>query len=358
MNSRMDRQVHHEGVQRAVALGRGTDPAVLPELIRLLKMPSAEIRRLAASAIGKLSGFGADPAGAVAALAPLALHDPHPQAQQYALTALKAYGTAAATHLADLKDLAENPRARDYVRRAAASAVAAIQEALRIAADQTVRRCFRCGTPVSADEYARSNKAFQRVFCDKCFDEVYLERRNFDTKVELNKTIEAKPGTLVQSDGERLIAEWLAANSIAYRYDERFRIVEGSAIRPDFYLPEFDVYIEYWGMDTADYKIGMLKKQKLYQQEGKRVISLYPADKPRIGELLQAKLGRYAALPPVGERQRVSPPPAASERQRVSPAPGEAAALPGVGERQRVSPTPAETANRPAEGPGEEEKRT
>lgn len=24
-------------------------------------------------------------------------------------------------------------------------------------------------------------------------------------------------------------------------------------IRPDFYLPEFDVYIEFWGMDTPAY---------------------------------------------------------------------------------------------------------
>jgi len=42
-------------------------------------------------------------------------------------------------------------------------------------------------------------------------------------------------------------------------------------------------------MDTADYKIGMLKK-KLYQQQGKKLISLYPADKPRIKELLLKKL--------------------------------------------------------------------
>lgn len=299
MNSTMDPRVHHESVQRAIALGRGTDPSVLPELIRLLAMPSAEVRRLAASAIGKLSGFGADPAAAVAALAPVALRDPHPQARQYALTAMKAYGFAAFAHLRDIEDVANNPTAKDYVRRAATSAANAIREAKKIADQEAVHACRRCGTHVTPEEYARSWRAFDRVFCDKCFDEVYLERRNFDTKVELNKTIETQPGTLVQSDGERRIAEWLAENHIAYRYDERFRIVEGSAIRPDFYLPELDVYIEYWGMDTADYKIGMLKKQKLYQQEGKRLVSLYPADKPRLGEVLREKLGRYGLA--VGE---------------------------------------------------------
>jgi hypothetical protein len=42
MNSDMDRKQHHESVQRAIALGRSNDPAALPELIRLIRMPSAE----------------------------------------------------------------------------------------------------------------------------------------------------------------------------------------------------------------------------------------------------------------------------------------------------------------------------
>ena len=85
MNSDMDQRSHHQGVQRALELGRGTNPGALTELVGLLSLPSAEIRRLAASAIGKLAGFGADAPAAVQALAPIALRDPHPQAQQYAL---------------------------------------------------------------------------------------------------------------------------------------------------------------------------------------------------------------------------------------------------------------------------------
>ena len=46
-------------------------------------------------------------------------------------------------------------------------------------------------------------------------------------------------------------------------------------------------------VDTADYKIGMLKKQQLYQQEGKRLVSLYPADKPRLDAVLRAKLALF-----------------------------------------------------------------
>ncbi len=299
MNSNMDLAQHHALAQRALELGRSNDPASVPELIRLLAMPSAEIRRLAASALSKLADFGADRISAVAALAPIALRDSHPQVRQYALKALKCCGTPASAHLHDLDDLATNALAKDYVRRAAHSAATAIREAIRLAEEDAVHRCARCGKDVTPDEHTRSQTAFQRTFCDPCFDSVYLDRRNFDTKVELNKTIIAKAGTLVQSDGERLLADWFTAHHIAYRYDERYRILSGHAIRPDFYLPELDVYVEYWGMDTADYKIGMLKKQQLYQQESKRLISIYPADKPRLDALLRAKLAFYGyTIPP------------------------------------------------------------
>ena len=293
MNSNMDKDLHHRSVQRALELGRGTDPTAVPELIALLAMPSDEIRRLAASALGKLASFGADASVAVKALAPVALRAAHPQVRQYALKALKCYGASARDHLHDLDDLAANATAKDYVRRAAASAAEAIREAIRLAEAGAQHRCSRCDQLVSAEEHTRSQQAFQRTFCDRCFDEVFLDRRNFDTKVELHKTIVAHAGTLVQSDGERLIADWLATHHIAFRYDERFRILAGHAIRPDFYLPELDLYLEYWGMDTADYKIGMLKKQQLYQQEGKRLISLYPADKPRLDAVLRAKLALF-----------------------------------------------------------------
>lgn len=292
----MDRRQHQEIVQRALALGRSGDPNSLPELIGLLRTPSAEVRRLAASPLGKLADYGGDSHAAVAALAPVALRDPHPQARQYALKALKTYGSSAKSCLSDLDDLAANENVKDYVRRAAHSAGAlreAIREAIRVEQENARGKCIRCGRETSSEEHWKSQQAFQRTYCDPCFDEVFLARRNFGTKVELKKEITAKAGTLVQSDGEREIADWLSTHNIAYRYDERYRILSGHAIRPDFYLPELDVYIEYWGMDTAEYKIGMLKKQQLYQQEGKRLISIYPRDKSSLDKILRNKLSLF-----------------------------------------------------------------
>lgn len=288
----MDRTIEKSLSARAVALGRAGEPAGLIELVDLLGTPSGEVRRLAVSAIGKLAGL-VDARDAVPALQARLL-DPHPQVRQYAIKALSAYGTAASSALPDLEDISRNPIEKEYNRNDALKAIGIIREAMRITEEQAVHLCQRCGAQVATDEFARSQRAFQRVYCDNCFDEKFVERRNFDMKVELNKTIRAKDGTLVQSDGERRIANYLKRSGTAYRYDERFRIVDGYAIRPDFYLPEYDVYIEYWGMDTADYKIGMLKKQQLYQQTGKRLVSVSFHEKERLEVILAEKLAHFA----------------------------------------------------------------
>ena len=274
---------------RATELGEAAQADGFAELAAFARGESPLVRRLAASALGKLAGIVNGPA-AVAVLQPL-LADTHPQVRQYAAKALGAFGTAAEGALSDLRDLYRNPTEQPYVKRSVEAAGKRIREVLRIAAAEAVHTCRKCKRPVAPDEYARSQQAFQRTFCDRCFDEVFLERRNWETQVELQKTIQADDGTVVQSEGERRIAEALTAMGVAYRYDNRFRIVKGYAIRPDFYLPEHDLYIEYWGMEgNLDYRIGMLQKQKLYQQAGKRLLSLYPRDLPALGALLAAKL--------------------------------------------------------------------
>ena len=293
MKNPMDRKLEKRLSDRAVVIGRAGEAAACGELLVLLRSSSANVRRLAASASGKLAWLGVDQATAVAALAPVARRDPHAQTRQYAIKALKSYGVAARECLPDLRDVAANGAEKDYVRRDADAAVRFIEEAGRIAAAAAEHKCQRCGAKVSADEFARSAQAFQRTFCDRCFDETFLERRNFETRVEWQKTILADDGTVVQSEGERRIADWLATHGLAYRYDAKFRIIGEFQIRPDFYLPELDVYVEYWGLDTPQYKMSMYKKQTLYQQEGKKLISVYPKDLPQLDALLSAKMRHF-----------------------------------------------------------------
>ena len=275
-------------------LGESASSGVFNELIEFAHSESPLLRRLAASAIGKLAGI-VDSIASVDLLRTM-LTDTHPQVRQYSAKALGAFGAASACAIEDLRDMYKNPTEKEYVKRSVTASGKLIKEAIKIAEQKLEKTCSKCGRKVESDEYARSMKAFSRIYCDHCFDEVYIMRRNYDTKVDLKKTIKTNDGCLVQSDGERIIANFLHQNSIQYRYDERIRIIEGYAIRPDFYLPEFDIYIEYWGMDTVDYKIGMLIKKKLYQQQEKKLLSVSFKDKHNLVELLKQKLSRYMRI--------------------------------------------------------------
>lgn len=46
-----------------------------------------------------------------------------------------------------------------------------------------------------------------------------------------------------------------------------------------------------------DYRVGMLKKKKLYQQEGKKITWLYPDDLPAIDEKLTRALQAMGYAP-------------------------------------------------------------
>jgi len=60
MKNPMDRQLEKRLSERAVAIGRTGEAAALNELFQLLGSSSANARRLAASALGKLAWMGVD----------------------------------------------------------------------------------------------------------------------------------------------------------------------------------------------------------------------------------------------------------------------------------------------------------
>jgi hypothetical protein len=94
-------------------------------------------------------------------------------------------------------------------------------------------------------------------------------------------------GEEVKSDGEQKIADFLTRNGVRYEYE---RLIEAGVwiftekvSRPDFYLPDYDVYLEYWGMvdvanehDRAKYVRSMKWKMRQYHELGLRFISIYP----------------------------------------------------------------------------------
>jgi hypothetical protein len=69
--------------------------------------------------------------------------------------------------------------------------------------------------------------------------------------------------------------------------------------RPDFYFPDSEIYVEYWGMVNTkkrdkrqEYKKRMEWKMARYHENGLKFISVYPQDLHRLDSIFPAHLKR------------------------------------------------------------------
>ncbi len=94
-------------------------------------------------------------------------------------------------------------------------------------------------------------------------------------------------GEVMKSIGERRIADYFVKNNINYIYEHdakgRFLFFDYKISSPDFYLPDYDVYVEYWGLVDADdsrtraqYVRTMRRKMAIYYRNKIKFISIYP----------------------------------------------------------------------------------
>jgi hypothetical protein len=105
-------------------------------------------------------------------------------------------------------------------------------------------------------------------------------------------------GVAVRSRAEKTIADYFTDNDIVYEYEP---VLMGGTnhereMRPDFYLPEYDVYVEYWGMVSHpdgskrdEYVEKMRWKMAQYREMNLRVISIEHADLCNFGDVFRGK---------------------------------------------------------------------
>ena len=286
--------------KRAVELGNAGKNHDWEELTALLKSGYPAVRRAAASGLGKMIDRSPDLARLLTPYLSLALKDESaPQVLQYVLKALlNCAPFLNALALDDLGDIVRDPAQKDYVRSEANKVIAAA-EASRKGRESLLKHwCSRCKKIITVEESEAGLDKYGKPYCWHCLHEKQLEDANFNATVEDAKRLRTVNEVAVQSQGERRIGDWLARNGIAYSYDERYMIARDTRIRPDFYLPEFDLYIEYWGMDTPEYVRNMQMKRILYQRAAKKLISISWRELDRVEQVLAEKLSRYIRLPP------------------------------------------------------------
>ena len=116
-----------------------------------------------------------------------------------------------------------------------------------------------------------------------------------------------KKGEMVKSIGEKRIADYFERNNIRYFYEQEARskglIFSQKISNPDFYLPDYDVYVEYWGLVNADdystrtnYVRTMKRKMAIYHRNNIKFISIYPRNLDNLDWIFRTKFRKVTGL--------------------------------------------------------------
>lgn len=83
-----------------------------------------------------------------------------------------------------------------------------------------------------------------------------------------------------KSEGERNIAEFLVNKKIGFKYERPVLVLDENKPRifyPDFFIPEFALYLEYFGINgNGDYNKRTIHKEEIYKKNRIDIIPIYP----------------------------------------------------------------------------------
>jgi hypothetical protein len=100
------------------------------------------------------------------------------------------------------------------------------------------------------------------------------------------------------------IARFFNENGIRYEHDTVAqgyrRAFGGGFAKPDYYLPDYGIYVEYWGLahESHDYVQKMRRKMSAYNRHNIKFISLFPEDMGKLGLVFRARFREIAGFEP------------------------------------------------------------
>ena len=102
-------------------------------------------------------------------------------------------------------------------------------------------------------------------------------------------------GHIVKSKGELIIDNYLYHLGITHEYENTIR-VQGKPMKYDWYLPEYDIYIEYWGYYGKKYMKRKKVKLELYRKGKLKLISIEDFMLRDIDKNLQKEISKVMKL--------------------------------------------------------------
>jgi len=121
-----------------------------------------------------------------------------------------------------------------------------------------------------------------------CYQCVIIKRMQ-DMQDEIPRKMKTEDTHLVRSIHEMVIDDWLYHHNIKHEVEKKIPIKQLRYC--DWYLPDYDLYIEYWGMmDDESYKKSREIKEKLYKENKLKLLGLEAKDVENLDEIIRFKL--------------------------------------------------------------------
>ncbi|MCF2138780.1 MAG: hypothetical protein K9W44_01830 [Candidatus Lokiarchaeota archaeon] len=99
-------------------------------------------------------------------------------------------------------------------------------------------------------------------------------------------------GDVVRSISECLVDNFLYRNGIAHKYEDVIVKSAAHQYKYDWYLPDLDLYLEFFGFSGKKYKETMEKKRKFYRTNHLSMMEIIPSDLSDLNTKLKEKFGK------------------------------------------------------------------
>lgn len=97
----------------------------------------------------------------------------------------------------------------------------------------------------------------------------------------------------VRSKYEKRTAEYLEKNKIKYQY-EPLILLEGRQYRPDFYLPDYNLFLEICGYGHMPfYRDRIAQKQKIYEKSRLKAVFIHYRGRGSLEEMIKQELIKF-----------------------------------------------------------------
>jgi DNA helicase IV len=112
-------------------------------------------------------------------------------------------------------------------------------------------------------------------------------------KRKFEPILETESGVRVRSKYEKRCADFLYLQNISFQY-EPLILLAGKQYRPDYYLPQYNLFLEICGYGHMPYYTDRVSfKKKIYEEHKMKAVFIFYNGKGSLEKLLQEELSKY-----------------------------------------------------------------